>query len=95
MLEVGGELDLGQEALGADHCGELGAKHLERHPPVVPEVLGQVDRRHAARADLAVETVAVGKRGLKPARAARASVDFVLGMQEDGGRGVDRLGDAV
>ena len=71
VLEVGGELDLGQEALRADHCRELGAKHLERHPPIVPEVLGQVHRRHPARADLAVETVAVGKRGLKPAEQLR------------------------
>ena len=67
MLEVGGELDLGQEALGADHGRQLGPEHLERHPPVVPDVLGQVDGGHAAGADLAVEPVAVGQGGLEPA----------------------------
>ena len=67
MLEVGGELDLGQEPLGADHGGELGAQHLERDPAVVPDVLGQVDGRHAAGADLAVEAIAVRQGGLEPA----------------------------
>ena len=55
VLQVGGELDLGQEPLGADDRGELGPQHLERHLAVVPEVVGEVDRRHAARADLALE----------------------------------------
>ena len=30
VLEVGGELDLGEEPLGADHGGELGPQDLER-----------------------------------------------------------------
>ena len=67
MLEVGGELDLGQEPLGADHGGELGPEHLERDPAVVAEVLGEVDGGHAAGADLAVEAVAVRQGGLEPA----------------------------
>ena len=67
MLEVGGELDLGQEPLGADDGGELGPKHLERDPAVVAEVLGEVDGGHAAGADLPLEAVAVGQGGLEPA----------------------------
>ena len=63
MLEVGGGLDLGQEPLGADHGGELGAQHLERDLAVVPEVLGEVDGGHAARAELALDAVAVGEGG--------------------------------
>jgi hypothetical protein len=66
VLQVGGQLDLGQEALGPDHGGQLGPEHLERHPPVVPQVLGQVDGGHAAGADLPVEAIAV--RQGRPAR---------------------------
>ena len=66
VLEVGGELDLGQEPLGADHGGELGTQHLERDLAVVPQVLGEVHRRHAAGADLALDAVAVGEGGLEP-----------------------------
>ena len=66
MLEIRGELDLGQESLGADHGRELGPKHLERDLAVVPEVLGHVDRGHSASADFPVKTVSVGQRGLQP-----------------------------
>ena len=72
MLQVGRELDLGQEPLGPDHRGELGAEHLERHPPGMPDVLGQVDRGHAAGADLALEAVAVRQGGLESAQQVRA-----------------------
>ena len=67
MLQVGRGLDLGQEPLGADHGGELGAEHLERDLAVVAEVLGQVDGGHAAGAELALEAVAVGEGGLEAA----------------------------
>ena len=52
-----------QEPLGAEHGGELGLQHLDRDLAVVPEVLGEVDRRHAARAELALDAVAVGEGG--------------------------------
>ena len=38
MLQIGGELDLGEEPLGAEHRGELGVQHLERDVAVVPQV---------------------------------------------------------
>jgi hypothetical protein len=66
VLEVGRQLDLGQEALGADHGRELGAEELESDLAVVSEILGQVDRRHPAGADLAFDPVAVGERYLEP-----------------------------
>ena len=66
VLEVGGELDLGEEPLGADDGGELRAQNLERDLAVVPEVLGQVHRRHPACADLAFDPVTVGERRLEP-----------------------------
>ena len=46
---------------------EFGAQHLERDLAVVPQVLRQVDRRHAAGADLAFDPVAVGEGHLEPA----------------------------
>ena len=67
MLQIGRELDLGQEPLGADHGGELGAQHLERHAAIVADVLRQVDGRHAAGADLTVQAIAVRQGGLEPA----------------------------
>ena len=41
-------LDLGQEAFGTDNCCEFGLQDLQRDLTFVPEVVGQVDRGHAA-----------------------------------------------
>ena len=65
MLQPGGELDLALEALGAERGGELGMQHLERDRAVVLEVLGEVDRGHAAAAELALEAVAIGEGRLQ------------------------------
>ena len=67
MLEVGGELDLRQEPLGADDGGQLRAQELERDLAVVPEILREVHRRHPAGADLDFDPVAVGQRVLEAA----------------------------
>ena len=63
MLQVRDGLDLGEEALGADHGGQLGPQHLDRDLAVVLEVLGEVHRGHAAGAELALDAVAVGEGG--------------------------------
>ena len=60
------QADLVQEALGPEHRAELRMQHLERHPPVVPKVAGQIDRGHAAAPELALETVIVGYGPLEP-----------------------------
>ena len=62
MLQIGGGLDLGQEPLGAEHRGQLAAQHLERDLAVVPQVVREIDRGHAALAELALDAVAVGQR---------------------------------
>ncbi len=67
VLQVGGGLDLGEEPLGAEDRGQLGAEHLERDLAVVAEVVGEVDGGHAALAQLALEAVAVGE-GRREAR---------------------------
>ena len=63
VLEIGGGLDLGEKPLGTDDGGELRSQDLDGDSAVVPEVLGQVDCRHAARAELALDAVAVGQGG--------------------------------
>ena len=60
MVEPGGDLDLGQEALGAEDHAQLGAEDLEGHLAVMLHVVGQVDGGHAALAHLPLEPVAVG-----------------------------------
>ena len=64
MLEAGGDLDLGEEAVAADDGAQLGVQDLDGDLAVVLEVLGEVDGGHAALAELALEAVAVG-RGMR------------------------------
>ena len=70
MLQRGGELDLLQEPLGAQHGGELGMQDLERDPAAVPNVFGEVDGRHPALTQLTLDAVTVRE-------SARESVDQV------------------
>jgi hypothetical protein len=65
VLQVGGGLDLREEALGADDGGELGLEDLEGDLALVLDVLGQVDAGHAALAELAPDLVAAGEGGLQ------------------------------
>src|SRR3970282_1333180 len=51
--------------LGCKHRRQLGLEDLERHLAVVLQVLGEVDRGHAALAKLAFNTVAIVERGLQ------------------------------
>ena len=63
MAELRGELDLAQEAVAAERLGEVGAQHLERDVAVVLEVVREVDRGHAAGAELALDAVAALEGG--------------------------------
>jgi hypothetical protein len=65
MLELGRELDLAEEALGAERGGELGPEHLEGDQSLVPEVPREVNGGHAALPELALDGVAAGQRGGK------------------------------
>ena len=58
MLEVGGGLDLGQEALAPDDGCEFRFQNFQRDLSLVLEVLGQVDGGHAALAELTLDGVA-------------------------------------
>ena len=65
MAELGGDLDLPEEPLRAEHRGQLRPEHLERHLAPVLEVVGEVDGGHAAAAELTLEAVAARERRLK------------------------------
>jgi hypothetical protein len=52
---VGGDLDLAEKPLWPDRSGQRGMEHLDRDLPVMLEVFGEVDRPHAAVAELALE----------------------------------------
>ena len=58
MREVGRGFDLGQETLGTDHGSEFRLQNFERHLAVVLQVVGQVDRGHAALTEFALDGVA-------------------------------------
>src|SRR5206468_8220388 len=52
--------ELAQKAVWTECCGELGVQHLDGYFAMVLQVLGEVDGRHPAVAELALEVVAVG-----------------------------------
>ena len=62
VAQVGRGGDLTQEALPAQRGGELGAEHLDGDLALVPEILGEVDRGHPARTELALDGVAADER---------------------------------
>ena len=66
VVEPGGEPDLPDEPLGAQRVRQLGMEDLQGDGAVVPEIAGEIDRGHAATAELALEHVAVGQGGLEP-----------------------------
>jgi hypothetical protein len=61
MLQPGREADLPLEALGSERGGQVQVQELERHRPVMTEVLSQPDRGHPAPAELTLERVAVSQ----------------------------------
>src|SRR5207244_5076403 len=60
--QPGGDFDLAQEALGAECRGDLGTQHLDRDQATVLQVPREVDRRHPAAPQLALECVAPSQR---------------------------------
>jgi hypothetical protein len=61
MLEPGGGADLPEEPLRAQCGAELGVEDLEGDQAIVLEVVGEVDRSHAAPAELALDHIAVAE----------------------------------
>jgi hypothetical protein len=65
VLEVGGDADFPEEAVGADGGGELRPQGLDRDLAAVAQIGREIDRRHAAFAHQPVDLVAVAERGAK------------------------------
>jgi hypothetical protein len=63
MLQARREHDFLLEAFGAERRRDFGVQHLERHRPVVLEVVGKIDGRHPATTQLLVEAVTRGEGG--------------------------------
>ena len=61
MLEVGGDLDLGEEALRAEDRCQFGAQDFHGHLALVLQVPGDVDRSHPTATDLTFDRVTVGE----------------------------------
>jgi len=61
MLQPRRDTDLVRETLGTQCRAEFRAQDLDRHAAVVLEVLGEIYRRHATSAELALDAVAVGE----------------------------------
>ena len=88
MLEVRRRPDLAQEPRRPDRVGELGSQNLDRHLATMALVGRKIDRRHAARPDLADDRIppaqgvveggdGIGHRGkMSPPRSER-QVDVV------------------
>ena len=61
MLQRGGDADLAEEPLAAEHRGEVGTEHLDRHLARVADVAREVDGGHASVPELTEEFVAAGE----------------------------------
>ena len=59
MVERRGDLDLAQKAIGAEHAGQFRAQDLHRHSSCVLQVAGEIDGRHSAAPELALDRVAI------------------------------------
>ena len=57
MFQVGGRLDLGQEAFTTYYGSQFRLQDLERNLPLVAYVLGQIDRSHATFPKLMLDGV--------------------------------------
>ena len=57
MAELRRDLDLAKKSLGADGARQLGIEHLDRDLAPMAQVVGQVDRRHSAAANLALDAI--------------------------------------
>ena len=60
MLQVRGDADFGQEPIDAEHGTEVGIEDLERDGPAMLDVAREIDRGHAATADLTVDRISAG-----------------------------------
>ena len=63
QLQIRSELDLLEKTLRAEHRREFGVQNLDGDAAAVTHVFGEIDSRHAAGSELALEHVAAFERG--------------------------------
>jgi hypothetical protein len=66
MVELRGDLDLAQKAVRSDGFRQLRQQELDRDFAVVSDVVGEVDRRHTAAPDLALDAIPSRHRRTQP-----------------------------
>jgi hypothetical protein len=60
MKHLSDDFDLAEEAIGGERPAELRAEDFHGDFPPVAHIFGEVDGRHAARTELALDTEVVG-----------------------------------
>jgi hypothetical protein len=65
MVQVGRNSDFVEEPFSPNNERQLGLQDFDRHLPVVLEVAGQIDSRHAPSANFPLDCVAVGEGGFE------------------------------
>src|SRR6185503_7329639 len=63
MLQAGLGADLPLEPLHAEDFAQSGVQQLERDPPAVPQVAGEIDGGAGAASELTLDDVAAGQLG--------------------------------
>ncbi len=63
MMQLRRHPDLPQEPLPPQHLRQTGVEHFQRHIAVMLEVMGEINDRHAAVADLAPDGIAAVEGG--------------------------------
>ena len=66
MLQPRRGADFAQEAVAAEGRAEIRMQHLDRDITIVLEIMREIYRGHATLAELALDAVAVGQRGVQP-----------------------------
>ena len=66
MIELRGDLDFTEKAFCAENRGEVRTEDLDGDLAVANQVVGQIDPRHAARADFPLDPVAISQGGGEP-----------------------------
>ena len=65
MLQAGGELDLAQEPVAAEADRDLGPQRLQGDEALVARVAREVNQRHPSTAQLPIDDVVTGQRGVQ------------------------------
>ena len=63
VLQLGGYLDLANETLMTNGCGQFGTENFDCHFPVMSQVSRQEDGGHSPLSNLSFDRVAIGESG--------------------------------